>query len=125
MNITAVVDQLLESPLHEADDMFISEVKDISVMGGGVSVVGASLLVKWRADSEYRSWGINNIEPVIETVTGWIEIETIEDQPKTSTIKIEGFAADGKVEKTERDGVSLYPRSAEINLRSHSVLVRF
>jgi hypothetical protein len=124
MNLTAIVNQLLESPIQEADDMFLSEIKAnrIDVVGtGGAS--DASMLVKWRADTDYRSWGIKAIEPVIEAVSGWIEAS--DGAGGTSTIKLEGFVADGKVESATRSTITLYPQEAEINLRTRSVLVRF
>ena len=129
MNITAIVDHLLESPINEeSDDMFLShiEVQNVDVVGAeNQTVTGSSLMVKWRADSEYRSWGIKSIDPVIEGVSGWIELETIEDVARKSTIQIEGFAADAKIEMTERIGLYLYPHAAEVNLRTRSVLLHF
>jgi hypothetical protein len=129
MNITAIVDHLLESPINEeSDDMFLShiEVQNVDVVGAeNQTVTGSSLMVKWRADSEYRSWGIKSIDPVVEGVSGWIELETIEDVARKSTIQIEGFAADAKIEMDERTGLYLYPHSAEINLRTRSVLLHF
>jgi hypothetical protein len=129
MNITTIVDQLLESPINEeSEDMFLSQIKaeNVDVIGAeNQTVANASLMVKWRADSEYRSWGIKSIDPVIESVSGWIDLETIEDNAKSSTIKLEGFVADAKVETAERSGLYLYPHSAEINVRTRSVLVRF
>jgi hypothetical protein len=128
MNLTAIVDSLLDSPLHEDDDLFLSEIKaaDLDVVGAEMeSVVDSSVMVKWRADSEYRSWGIKSIDPVIVAVNGWIELETIEDQPRTSTLPIDGFSADCKVDEADRSGIYLYPQSAEINLRNRTILVHF
>ena len=128
MNLTSIVDALLASPLHEDDDLFLSEIKvaDLDVVGAEMeSVVGSSVMVKWRADSEYRSWGIKSIDPIIISVRGWIELETIADHPRTSTLPLDGFAADCKVDEAERSGIYLYPLSADINLRNRTILVHF
>lgn len=129
MNITAIVDSLLDSPLQEeGDDLFLSSIdaNHIDIVGAEEQTVNeASVMVKWRADHEYRSWGIKSIEPVIESVSGWMTLETIEDQARSSTISIEGFAADATFDETPRGSVALFPLSAEVNLRNRTVLIRF
>jgi hypothetical protein len=129
MNLTAIVDSLLDSPLQEeGDDLFLSSIdaNHIDVVGAEEQTVNeASVMVKWRADHEYRSWGIKSIEPVIESVSGWLSLETIEDQARSSTIRVDGFTADATFETVERGSVFLYPLSAEINLRNRTVLIRF
>ena len=131
VNLTAIVDALLGSPIQESDDdMFLSKInqRDLSIVGmENQEVHNSSVTVKWRADTEYRSWGIKSIDTIIESVSGWIEVGTIEDEAKMSTINIDGWTADATVESgSQRDGnFSLYPIGAEINVRNRTVLVKF
>jgi hypothetical protein len=90
-------------------------------------VHNSSVTVKWRADTEYRSWGIKSIDPIIEAVSGWLEVGTIEDEAKMSTINIDGWTVDATFESGVQrgDSFSLYPVGAEINVRNRTVLVKF
>lgn len=133
VNLTAIVNALLESPIQEeSDDLFLSSIKgeQIDVVGAeSQSVQTASVTVKWRADTEYRSWGIKSIDPIIESISGWVElIRTDVDEDITSTIDLEGWTADAKFESRsfdERTGLSLYPIAVELNLRNRTALVKF
>jgi len=131
VNLTSIVDALLGSPIQEnADDMFISKIDShrLDVVGmENQEVHNAAVTVKWRADTEYRSWGIKSIDPIVEAVSGYIEVGTIEDEAKMSTINLDGWTVDGTFEDGVNRGTSfyLYPLGAEINVRNRTVLVKF
>lgn len=131
VNLTEIVDTLLGSPIHESDDdMFLSQIKEINIDVVGLEnmeVHNANVTVKWRADTEYRSWGIKSIDPIVEAVSGWIEVGTIEDDAKMSTINLDGWTVDATHESGVERGtsLSLYPLSAEVNTRLRAVLVKF
>jgi hypothetical protein len=131
VNLTAIVDALLGSPIQENDDdMFLSKIDShrLDIVGmENQEVYNSDVTVKWRADSEYRSWGIKSIDPIIEAVSGWLEVGTIEEEAKMSTINLDGWTADATFEPgVQRDeSFSLYPLGAEINVRNRTVLVKF
>ena len=131
INLTSIVDALLGSPIHEGDDdMFLSKINSLRLDIVGMEsqeVHNSSVTVKWRADTEYRSWGIKSIDPVIESVSGWLEVGTIEDEAKMSTINIDGWTVDATFESGVQrgDSFSIYPLGAEINVRNRTVLVKF
>jgi hypothetical protein len=120
MNKTSrIVRQLLET-----EEPFVSQIKR-QLYSDGPTIGWAE--VTWRADVEYRSWGIKGIDVFVDRV-----VVTVEEDEETGqeggehTLSAEtGWTLQAVMKSQEERALTLYPVSLDVDWRSKVAYVEF